>query len=140
MFGGGGGSTGGLSGGLFGGAIIPGILHSGGIAGQDGYNHGRAVSPSVFDGAQRYHTGGIAGLKPNEVPAILERGERVIPNGSPSPKAQAGGVVRVIIEEGPMFAARVRTEAQGVAVQVSREANKASSRAQADKQYLRGGR
>ncbi|UWR30439.1 hypothetical protein K3758_02600 [Sulfitobacter sp. W002] len=72
---------GGGKGGLLGGAIIPGILHSGGTAGKDGYGHGRSVSPAVFYGAPRYHKGGIAGLRPNEVPAILERGERVIPNG-----------------------------------------------------------
>lgn len=77
-------SGGGGSGGLFGGSIIPGILHSGGIAGQDGYGHGRSVSPAIFAGAPRYHNGGIAGLRPNEVPAILERGERVIPKGQSS--------------------------------------------------------
>ena len=75
-FGGSGGGTG-----LFGGAIIPGILHSGGTAGSDGYGHGRSVSPSVFSGAPRYHNGGVAGLKPNEVPAILQKGELVIPRG-----------------------------------------------------------
>lgn len=72
--------SGGLGkGGLFGGKLIPGILHSGGIAGRDGYGHGRSVSPSVFAGAPRYHNGGIAGLKPDEVPAILQKGERIIP-------------------------------------------------------------
>lgn len=134
------GGTGGSSGGLLGGVIIPGILHSGGIAGRDGYGHGRAVSPSVFEGAPRYHQGGIAGLGPNEVPAILERGERVIPNGGSTSTGDEGGVLRVIIEEGPMFASRVRTEAQGVAIQVSRESHKAHSRAQADAKYLKGGR
>lgn len=79
LFSGGGGLGG--KGGLFGGSIIPGILHDGGVAGRDGYGHGRAVSPSVFSGAKRYHTGGIAGLKPDEVPAILQRGERIIPRG-----------------------------------------------------------
>lgn len=76
---------GGSKGGLFGGSIIPGILHDGGIAGKDGYGHGRAFAAANFDNAPRYHNGGIAGLKPNEVPAILERGERVIPKG------QSGG-------------------------------------------------
>lgn len=75
------GGLGGGRGGLLGGFIIPGILHSGGVAGRDGYGHGRAVSPSVFSGARRYHTGGVAGLKPGEVPAILQRGEVVIPRG-----------------------------------------------------------
>lgn len=68
-------------GGLLGGRIIPGILHSGGVAGRDGYGHGRAVSPGVFAGASRYHSGGVAGLRPGEVPAILQRGEVVIPKG-----------------------------------------------------------
>lgn len=91
IFGGGGGGGllggGGGRGGLLGGAIIPGILHQGGVAGRDGYGHGRAVSPSVFSGAQRYHKGGIAGLRPGEVPAILQRGEVVIPKGA---KASGG--------------------------------------------------
>ncbi len=79
LFGGGGLFKGG---GLLGGAIIPGILHSGGVAGSDGYGHGRAVSPSAFSGAKRYHRGGIAGLQPGEIPAILQRGEVVLPRNS----------------------------------------------------------
>ena len=62
-FGKGGLFSGGGKGGLLGGSIIPGILHSGGVAGRDGYGHGRSVSPSTFAGARRYHTGGIAGLR-----------------------------------------------------------------------------
>ncbi len=81
LFGGLGGGLGG-GGGLLGGAIIPGILHRGGIAGRDGYGHGRAVSPTVFTGAKRYHKGGVAGLQPGEVPAILQKGEVVIPRGA----------------------------------------------------------
>ncbi|MGI3128632.1 phage tail length tape measure family protein [Nitratireductor sp. PBL-C9] len=83
-------------GGLLGGAIIPGILHSGGVAGRDGYGHGRTVSPSVFTGAKRYHQGGIAGLRPGEVPAILQKGEVVIPNGqSISPRATSSNVTSI---------------------------------------------
>jgi hypothetical protein len=37
----------------------------------------RAVSKDMFSFAQRYHTGGIAGLKPNEVPIIAEKGEGI---------------------------------------------------------------
>lgn len=74
----GGGATGGTMGaGLWGSAIFAGVHHSGGVAGSP--TMGRNVSASVFDGAQRYHGGGIAGLRPDEVPAILQRGERVIP-------------------------------------------------------------
>lgn len=89
--GGGGGLFGG-GGGLLGGMIIPGILHSGGVAGKDGYGHGRSVSPSTFAGAKRYHTGGVAGLQPGEVPAILQRGEVVLPRGT---KASGGGKTQI---------------------------------------------
>ncbi|MER3352441.1 MAG: hypothetical protein RLQ73_00555, partial [Hoeflea sp. D1-CHI-28] len=107
---------GGASGGIFGGAVIPGILHDGGVAGRDGYGHGRTVSPSVFRGAPRYHSGGIAGLRPNEVPAILEKGERVIPAGASSqgggPKGEA--VLRIEAPEG--FSARQEGRIQGITI------------------------
>lgn len=90
--------SGGLGkGGLFGGKLIPGILHSGGIAGRDGYGHGRSVSPSVFAGAPRYHNGGIAGLKPDEVPAILQKGERIIPRN-----ASSSGASSVVVNFNPV--------------------------------------
>ncbi|MCA0025469.1 MULTISPECIES: phage tail length tape measure family protein [unclassified Mesorhizobium] len=76
LFGGAGGG-----GGLLGGLLIPGILHSGGVAGVDGYSHGRKVSPATFAGATRYHQGGVAGLRPGEVPAILQKGEIITPKG-----------------------------------------------------------
>lgn len=69
LFGGEGG--GGLLGGLFG------AMHEGGPVGA--FSGVRAVAPGVFANAPRYHSGGIAGLAPNEVPAILEAGEVVIP-------------------------------------------------------------
>ena len=37
----------------------------------------RTLPPALFDGVPRYHAGGIAGLRPEEVPAILQRGEGV---------------------------------------------------------------
>lgn len=95
--GGGGGLFGG-GGGLLGGLIIPGILHSGGVAGSDGYGHGRSVSPSVFGGAKRYHKGGVAGLQPGEVPAILQRGEVVLPRGAKMGSGQSGVHVTVGVD------------------------------------------
>jgi hypothetical protein len=51
-------------------------FHEGGTVGE---TSARLMVPSyVFAGAPRYHGGGIAGLKPDEVPAILQRGEEVI--------------------------------------------------------------
>lgn len=52
------------------------LFHSGGVAGET-TNRSRRVSPLWFSNALRYHDGGIAGLKPGEVPAILEEGERI---------------------------------------------------------------
>lgn len=51
------------------------VHHAGGMAGS---GPTRNVSPALFIGAPRYHRGGIAGLAPDEVPAILQRGERVL--------------------------------------------------------------
>lgn len=49
-------------------------FHSGGIVGQAGAP--RAVHAGSFMGARRYHGGGIAGLAPGEVPAVLMGGPR----------------------------------------------------------------
>lgn len=49
------------------------FFHSGGVVGE--------ASPKTFRKIKRYHTGGLVGS--NEELAILEKGERVIPKGSP---------------------------------------------------------
>lgn len=57
---------------------IAGIFHKGGVV-TGRPSSMRAVHPSVFAGAPRYHRGtGRAGLAANEVPAILEQGEAVL--------------------------------------------------------------
>lgn len=73
-----GGATGTGGGGLGGGiaSIIGGLFHTGGVAGQN-TSRSREVPAALFANATRYHGGGVAGLKPNEVPAILEKGERI---------------------------------------------------------------
>jgi lambda family phage tail tape measure protein len=58
------------------GGIFANILHAGGMVGAPG--PGRMVPAMAFAGAPRMHSGGWAGLKPDEVPAILQRGERVL--------------------------------------------------------------
>lgn len=58
-----------------------GVAHGGGIAGS--LNRHRSVSPDVFATAVRMHTGGVAGLRANEVPAILQRGEEVLTTSDP---------------------------------------------------------
>lgn len=87
----------------FGGGVAGGIgalFHQGGTVTTSGA--GRSVSAGWFANAVRYHTGGIAGLKPNEVPAILERGEEVLTDDDPRHRANggaapaAGGDVKII--------------------------------------------
>ena len=62
------------------------VRHTGGLA-EQGIK--RKINPFVFVGATRYHTGGIAGLAPNEVPAILQRGEEVLTKQDPRHRSNA---------------------------------------------------
>ena len=63
-------------GGLFGNVVNAAVHHAGGLVG--GNAPMRAVPMMAFAGAPRMHSGGFAGLRPDEVPAILQKGERVI--------------------------------------------------------------
>ncbi|MFT4913341.1 MAG: hypothetical protein ACI9YM_001938 [Brevundimonas sp.] len=63
--------------------------HSGGLAGQGGGY--KPVPLAAFAGATRYHTGGLAGFKPNEVPAVLTRGEEVLTMDDPRHRGNMGG-------------------------------------------------
>ena len=65
-----------LSGVFGGGDIFGSVLHAGGMVGTGGTS--RRVPALAFAAAPRMHAGGWAGLKPDEVPAILQRGERVL--------------------------------------------------------------
>ncbi|AGI73808.1 putative phage tail tape measure protein [Octadecabacter arcticus 238] len=59
-----------------GGSVAAAVSHSGGMVGLSG--HSRSVPAQAFAGAPRMHSGGWAGLRPDEVPTILQRGERVL--------------------------------------------------------------
>ena len=61
--------------------------HNGGLAGQ---GVAQLYSPLVFANAPRYHTGGIVGLQPNEVPAILQQGEEVLTKQDPRHRNNGG--------------------------------------------------
>jgi hypothetical protein len=65
------------------------VAHTGGVIGSSSLVQ-RNVNPMMFMGAMRYHTGGIAGLRPNEVPAILKKGEEVITAADPRHRANGG--------------------------------------------------
>ena len=66
-----------------------GSAHQGGIAGSPGLTE-RHVSPSVFIGAERFHSGGLPGLRSNEVATILEKGEEVVTADDPRHVANGG--------------------------------------------------
>jgi len=65
------------------------IHHEGGIAGEAG-GRSRRVSPAIFAGAPKYHSGGIAGLAPDEMPAILRKGEEVLTESDPRHRMNGG--------------------------------------------------
>lgn len=67
---------------------VVGSNHTGGLAGTGAK---RTVDMSMFNRAPRYHVGGIAGLQPGEVPAILQRGEEVLTQKDPRHVANGGG-------------------------------------------------
>ena len=118
----------GIFGGLFGGGGDPltsalagpaapvAVMHTGGVAGIEGGR--RNVPMSAFFGAQRHHGGGWPGLRPNEVPAILERGERVLSRRD----AAGGGQSAVRIDLGPGLIAEVLDRARGQSVEVVQRA------------------
>jgi len=58
------------------GGLFADVLHAGGMVGAP--SPARMVPALAFAGAPRMHSGGWAGLRPDEVPAILQRGERVL--------------------------------------------------------------
>lgn len=86
--------------GVFGGGAAPvAVSHNGGMVGISGMS--RRVPTAVFAGAPRMHSGGWAGLRPDEVPTILQRGERVLNRreaAAYSPGASAGAGVSISID------------------------------------------
>jgi len=84
-----GGSTGGIGGVIMSGVNrLAGVNHTGGIVGQTGTK--RMMPVTAFANAVKYHSGGIAGLKPNEVPTILQKGEEVLTRNDPRHQLNGG--------------------------------------------------
>ncbi|PTM44703.1 murein DD-endopeptidase MepM/ murein hydrolase activator NlpD [Sphingomonas aerolata] len=71
-----------------GGGPVP-AQHTGGVVGQN-TSGSRFMSSAAFAGASRFHTGGIAGLRPDEVPIIAQRGEEILTRGDPRHRANGG--------------------------------------------------
>ncbi len=80
-----------LSGALGGaGGIFANILHAGGMVGSSGPS--RMVPAMAFAAAPRMHSGGAVGLRHDEVPAILQRGERVLSRREAQSYSTGGGI------------------------------------------------
>lgn len=95
------------------------VNHAGGMAGTGPM---RQVNPLIFAGAPRYHSGGMVGLKPGEVPAILQTGEEVLSRRDPRNQANgggAGGGVRIINTIDPEMAGEFFNSPQGERVFVN---------------------
>ncbi len=90
-----------------------GVHHAGGIAGSGGRIRS-GLSPLLFGSAPRYHTGGIAGLAPNEVPAVLRKGEEVLTEGDPRHVRNGGGQRGVLVKQ-PIVAIGDRAVADALA-------------------------
>lgn len=56
--------------------------HNGGVVGRT-RSFSRKVDPAIFAGAQRYHDGGLPGIRADEVPTILQKGEEVLRKSDP---------------------------------------------------------
>lgn len=84
-----------------------GLGHTGGLVGSSRVGSGNAsrrVDPGIFAGAMRFHTGGVVGLRPGEVPIIAKRNEEVLTQDDPrhmfnqtgSPNGSGSGDVKIV--------------------------------------------
>jgi len=98
------------------GGVLASLFHSGGIAGTRAAS--RTLPPLALALAPRYHRGGIAGLAPDEVPAILRRGEEVLTRNDPRHRRNGGGVGNVIVH---VDATGGAVEGEGQAAELGRQ-------------------
>lgn len=66
-----------------------GTNHNGGMAGSSGIGRQR-VPMAAFANAQRYHTGGMVGFQPDEVPIIAQKGEEMLTRDDPRNRLNGG--------------------------------------------------
>jgi tape measure domain-containing protein len=72
--------------------------HSGGVVGRSTGTY-RKVDMSLFANAPRFHEGGLPGLKSNEVPTILQKGEEVLDRNNPDNVLNGGRKMNVDIPD-----------------------------------------
>ena len=87
------------------GGILSGLFHSGGIV---GYGVAARMMPAIaFANAPRYHSGGIAGLAADELPAVLRRNEEVLTRNDPRHRYNGGGQQAVTLKNINLFDTQV---------------------------------
>ncbi|WP_339862519.1 phage tail tape measure C-terminal domain-containing protein [Thalassospira alkalitolerans] len=85
-----------FTGGSTGGTIAPsdpGLIleaHSGGVVGHDALRR-RDIDPGLFRSAERFHGGGLVGLRSGEVPIVALRGEEVLTRDDPRHRFNLAG-------------------------------------------------
>lgn len=67
-----------------------GTMHTGGTVGLNKGLGARSMPSSVFAGAPRYHTGGVIGLAPDEVPIVAQKGEEMLTRDDPRNRLNGG--------------------------------------------------
>jgi hypothetical protein len=77
------------------------VLHAGGMVGSAGPS--RMVPAMAFAAAPRMHGGGMAGLRHDEVPAILQRGERVLSRREAQSYGAGGVNVTIMARDAESF-------------------------------------
>lgn len=94
---------------------IASVFHDGGIAGQGNSKRFLSVSPAAIANAPRYHTEGIAGLKPRDELAVLQKGEEILREDNPRHinNAGGGGGTRIINVMDPAMAGDYLESAAG---------------------------
>lgn len=93
------------------------FLHSGGMVGSRG-SSSRNVHPGVFNGARRYHSGGLVS---GEVPIIAQEGEQVLTKAQQQSMKQGGGNVYHIDARGADHGVVEKLQAMIVALNASIE-------------------
>ncbi|HMR54894.1 MAG TPA: phage tail tape measure protein, partial [Amaricoccus sp.] len=81
--------------------IFANVLHAGGMVGSAGPS--RMVPAMAFAAAPRMHSGGMAGLRHDEVPAILQRGERVLSRREAQSYGAGGVNVTIMARDAESF-------------------------------------
>lgn len=105
-------------GGWGGSPVTAAVSHAGGMVGVSG--HSRQVPALAFAGVPRMHSGGWAGLRPDEVPTILQRGERVLNRREAAQYGEnSGATSRVRIELGEGLVGQILEQAGSQSVEIA---------------------